>query len=97
MNITANHSKYRPVSKLISKMYSMDDIIDNSFNKTHDGQSMETVFNNIFSNPYVTLGEADKSGNMPVFYNGEDIGWVNPLKFIGWIDDKAYDKLISSN
>lgn len=93
MKINATHSKNRPISKLASKLYSPETIVDKTFNSSRGDENMKDIFNNIFQNPHITLGTPDKQGNMPIFYFDKDIGWVNPDKFIGWVDDKAYDKL----
>jgi len=93
MKINATHSKNRPISKLASKLYSPETVIDKTLHGSRGDENMQDIFNNIFQNPHITLGTPDKQGNMPIFYFDKDIGWVNPDKFIGWIDDKAYDKL----
>lgn len=93
MRIQAAKQKMRPVSKLASKMYSPETVARKTATATHGDEDMQTIFNNIMHDPHITLGDPDKSGNIPIFYYGKDIGWMNPEKFMGWIDDKEYDKL----
>lgn len=93
MRIQAAKQKMRPVSKLASKMYSPETVARKTATATRGDEDMQTIFNNIMHDPHITLGDPDKSGNIPIFYYGKDIGWMNPEKFMGWIDDKEYDKL----
>ena len=93
MKITAGKKKKRPISKLASHAYSKNRIAKNAAEGSHNGDSMEYVFNKIMNDPDITIGEPDARGNQSIFYRDQDIGWMNPNRGIGWIDDKAYDKL----
>lgn len=94
MKITARKAKkFRPFSRLASHAYSDRQIAKNTQEKTHNGDSMEYVFKKILSDPNVELGEPDNRGIQRILFKGTDIGWIDPKRYIGYIDDKAYDNL----
>lgn len=96
MKITARKSKkFRPFSRLASHAYSDKQIAKNTQEKTHNGDSMEYVFKKILSDPNIELGEPDNKGIQRILYKGNDVGWINPARYIGYIDDNAYDALES--
>lgn len=79
-------------TQLAGMVYTPKQIIKNSM-KQHKGEPMYQVFMNIMHDPHVNFGEADKHGNFTMFYDDKNIGWINPQRFMGWIDDKAYQKI----
>ena len=80
-------------TQLISHVYSPETILDKAANGSHKGESMWQVFNNIMHDPNVTFGDPDRGGNQVIFYNGQNIGWVNFARGIGNIDEKGYRQL----
>ena len=87
-----NH-KSRHISKLASKVYSPEKIAEKARTGYHGDETMEQVFKNIIYDPHVTIENPDAKGNSVILYDGVDIGWMNIERGMGWIDDKAYDKL----
>lgn len=83
----------RPISKLASYAYSPKQIAKNAQEGTRKGETMEYIFKKIMNDPDIEIGDPDKRGDQVIYYKGEDIGWLNPNRGIGWIDPKAYDKL----
>lgn len=91
MKIESN--KKRPISKLASKVYSPEKIAEKARTGYHGDESMMQVFQNIIHDPHIIIAEPDKKGNSDILYDGKNIGWMNIERGMGWIDDKAYDKL----
>ena len=91
MNIES--SKKRPISKLASKIYSPEKIAEKARTGYHGDETMMQVFKNIIHDPHIIIAEPDKKGNSDILYDGKNIGWMNIEQGMGWIDDKAYDKL----
>ena len=85
--------KRRPISKLASKVYTPKQIMKKALTAFHGNEPMLQVFNNIIHDPHVTLGDPDRGGRFPLFYDDEDIGWIDLERGRGWIDDKAYPKI----
>ena len=85
--------KRRPISKMASKVYTPKQIMKKALTAFHGNEPMLQVFNNIIHDPHVTLGDPDKGGRYPLFYDDEDIGWIDLERGMGWIDDKAYPKI----
>ena len=79
-------------TQIASLVFTPKQIIKNSL-KEHKGEPMLQVFMNIVNDPHIQFGEADKSGNCVIYYDDKNIGWINPKRFMGWIDDKAYEKI----
>jgi len=80
------------VSQMASHMYSAEKIVDNSFNGTHNGEDMRQIFNHIMTSPYIEH-EPDKGSRVNMKLEGKVIGWYDTQRFMGDIDQKAYDKL----
>lgn len=80
-------------TQLVSKGFSDKYIAKKAATGTRKGETMEQIFNNIMNDPNIEFGEEDRGGNQTIFYQGQNIGWINFRKGDGWIDDKAYQKL----
>lgn len=81
-------------TQLVSKAYSDEKIAEKAATGSRKGESMMQIFDNIMHDPHITFGEPDKGGNQDIYYDGtNNIGWVNFQRGMGWIDDKAYQKL----
>lgn len=87
-------------TKAASKVYTDEKIAEKAANGERKGQNMGEIFAKIRQE--CTFGEPDKKGNCDLIYGanpetgekGNVIGWVNPQRGMGWIDDKAYDKYV---
>lgn len=97
MNIASNKkvgvTAARPLSKLASRAYSRDRISRKARTGSRNGQSMEDIFRTIMTDPDVEIGKSDRHGDQTIRHKGRDIGWINPNRGLGWVDDKAYDRL----
>ena len=97
MNIASNKKSKvaaaRPISKLASRAYSEDRIARNTHEGSRKGESMDQIVRKIMTDPDIEIGRSDRRGNQSILHRGKDIGWMNPNRGIGWIDDKAYRKL----
>ena len=78
-----------------SANFTQSDIVRNTQEQDHNGDSMARIFNRIMKDPDVNLGKKTRRGYQTIFFKGKDIGWVNE-RGVGWIDDDAYD-LLSKN
>lgn len=81
------------VSQFISKKFSDEEIARRAAEGSYKGESMRQVFDNIMHDPNVTFGDPDKGGNQVIFYNGDNIGWINFTRGMGDISPKGYAKL----
>ena len=79
-------------TQLVSKAFSEDAIAKKS-QGSRKGETMEQIFNNIMNDPDISFGDEDKSGNQVIFYKGENVGWINFRRGMGWIDEKKYNQL----
>ena len=77
-------------TQLASKAFTDKYIIKKALIGAHRGEPMVQVFMNIINDPNVQFGEPDKKGNSTIYLKGYNVGWINPLRGMGWIDDQAY-------
>lgn len=80
-------------TQLASKAFSEKEILKRSLVGQHKGEPMMQVFLNIINDPNIEIADPDNNGNYTLYYKGENAGWINPDRFMGWIDDKIYQKL----
>lgn len=80
------------ITQMASNMYSEEKIVDKSFNGTHNGEDMRQIFNHIMTSPYIEH-EPDKGTKVNMKLEGKVIGWYDTARFMGDIDQKAYDRL----
>jgi hypothetical protein len=78
-------------TQLVSRLYSKKRIEKNSQHKVRNDEDMQQIFNNIIHDPHIKFGMPDKSGNYVIYYNNHNIGWLNPVRGIGWINDDSYE------
>lgn len=79
-------------TQFIAKAYTPK-MIEKRSQGSHRGESMMQVFNNILHDPNTEFGDPDKNGNQVIYYNGDNIGWINFNTMMGNIDQSGYDKL----
>lgn len=79
-------------TQLVSKKFSDQEIARRS-EDVRKGESMMQIFQNIYTDPKVSYGDADASGNQDLLYDGKKIGWINFRRRIGNIDEIAYKKI----
>lgn len=88
MNIdTKSKRKSRSLAKQLTPEY-----IAHRAGGMRRDESMAQVFQNIVRNPHITIADADKSGKSDILYDGNNIGWIDMSRGVGWINDKQYDK-----
>lgn len=76
------------------KRFDENEILVRTILGKHDGSPMLHVFFNIIGDPNVTIEDPERAeGKHDIFYNGKKIGWLDFQMGMGWIDDKAYDKI----
>ena len=78
-------------TKLVSRAFT-DDFVERKAQGSRKGESMQQIGLNIFNDPDISFGEADKN----IFYKGEQIGWFEfrPNGYVdGYIDDVKYEQL----
>ena len=80
------------ITQMASNMYSEEKIVDKSFNGTHNGEDMRQIFNHIMTSPYIEH-EPDKGTKVNMKLEGKVIGWYDTARFMGDIDQKAYNRL----
>ena len=91
--ITCANKFTNKATQLASKVYTPKRIIKNSLIGSHNGEPMIQVFMNIINDPDIQFGEMDKNGNATIYFKGYNVGWINPVRCMGWIDDKAYPNI----
>ncbi len=80
-------------TQLASKAFTDKAILKRAMIGSHKGEPMFQVFMNIINDPEVQFGEPNKSGNCTMYYRGNNVGWINFDRGMGWIDDKAYPNI----
>lgn len=76
------------------KRFDENEILVRTILGRHDGSPMLHVFFNIIADPNVQIEDPERAeGKHDIFYNGKKIGWLDFQMGMGWIDDKAYDKI----
>lgn len=76
------------------KRFDENEILVRTILGRHDGSPMLHVFFNIIADPNVQIEDPERAeGQHKIFYNGKNIGWIDFGMGMGWIDDKAYDKI----
>jgi len=81
-------------TQLYSKKFDENEILVRTILGRHDGSPMLHVFFNIICDPNVQIEDPQRAeGEHTIFYNGKNIGWLDFQRGLGWIDDKAYQKI----
>lgn len=82
------------ITQRVSQKFDENEILVRSLVGKHKGEPMMYVFFNIMLDPNIHIEDPTRAeGNHTIFYNGKNIGWINFERGMGWIDDKAYDKI----
>lgn len=91
---SANKLSNAITQKIAEKKFSENEILVRALAGEHRGEPMMYVFFNIMLDPNVQIENPQQlEGNHTIFYNGKNIGWINFERGMGWIDDRAYDKI----
>jgi len=81
-------------TQLYSKKFDENEILVRALLGQHKGSPMLDVFFNIMSDPNVTIEDPGRAeGAHTIFLNGKNVGWLDFQRGMGWIDDKAYNKI----
>ena len=81
-------------TQLYSKKFDENEILVRTLLGRHNGSPMLDVFFNIMTDPNIQIEDPQRQeGPHNIFYNGKNIGWLDFQRGMGWIDDKAYDKV----
>ena len=81
-------------TELYSKRFDENEILVRTILGRHKGSPMLHVFFNIIGDPNVQIEDPERAeGSHTIFYNGKNIGWLDFQRGMGWIDDKAYEKI----
>ena len=82
------------LTQLASRRFNEYEILGRALMGQHDGNPMIYVFFNIMLDPHVTIEDPDRAaGEHEIYYDGKNVGWIDFQRGMGWIDDKAYDKI----
>lgn len=91
---SANKISNKITQKIADKKFNENEILVRALAGEHKGEPMMYVFFNIMLDPNVQIENPTQlEGNHTIFYNGKNIGWINFERGMGWIDDRAYDKI----
>ena len=81
-------------TQLYSKRFDENEILVRTILGRHNGSPMLHVFFNIICDPNVTIEDPERAeGEHTIYLNGKNVGWMDFQRGMGWIDDKAYDKI----
>ena len=82
------------ITQRVSQKFNENEILVRALAGEHKGEPMMYVFFNIMLDPHVHIEDPERlEGNHTIFYDGKNIGWINFERGMGWIDDKAYNKI----
>lgn len=82
------------LTQQIARKFDSDEIFYRAFYSFHDGSPMLYVFLNLMLDEHVTLGNQSRNKNrFELLYDGKNIGWIDFDTGMGWVDDRAYDKV----
>ena len=82
------------ITQKVSQKFDENEVLVRALAGQHKGEPMMYVFFNIMLDPNVQIENPTQlEGNHTIFYNGKNIGWINFQRGMGWIDDRAYDKI----
>ena len=81
-------------TQLYSKKFDENEVLVRALLGQHKGSPMLNVFFNIMTDPNVTIEDPERAeGAHTIFLNGKNVGWLDFQRGLGWIDDKAYEKI----
>lgn len=82
------------ITERISQKFDENEILIRALVGNHKGSPMVDVFLNIVANPFVEIEDPEREeGSHTIFYNKKNVGWIDFQRGMGWIDDRAYDKM----
>lgn len=82
------------ITEKISKKFDENEILVRALVGKHNDETMLNVFFNIMADPHVEIENKDRlEGSHVIRYDGKNIGWIDFERGMGWIDDKAYNKI----
>lgn len=91
---SANWLTNKATYEYAKRRFDENEILVRTILGRHDGNPMLHVFFNIIADPNVQIEDPERAeGQHKIFYNGKNIGWIDFQMGMGWIDDKAYDKI----
>ena len=99
MQIVKNSTKVEAggrFSKFASRFYSQKKINKMIEQGKLNGNPMEAIFMELLKDPQAVINKPDKKGNQDIYYYGKNIGWINPARGIGYIDEKQYKRMKTS-
>ena len=93
-NVTAANKLTNAITERISQKFDENEILVRALVSNHKGSPMIDVFLNIIANPFVQIDDPERAeGSHTIYYNKKNVGWIDFERGMGWIDDKAYDKM----
>lgn len=82
------------LTQLYSKKFDENEILVRALLSQHKGSPMLDVFFNIMTDPNVTIEDPERAeGEHTIYLNGKNVGWLDFQRGMGWIDDRAYEKI----